>query len=309
MYKYSIGLPLRVNKKHLKSFFKKEKNKLEEVYFSIITDIKFCSRKHIYMPYRKSEKRLISILRYLNKIGIKLNLVINSSTNFNEDDYIEARTFISKNNIVLSKITILDKDYHLAEKYFDLDNIKLSYSYNNNIRSYMFLDNIEGKRYDEIVVGNKSLRDIEMIKKISDAGMSPKILLNNGCTPGCSWCVRSRRTPLDKSCGEAMINAVNKMGKDRYIAHATIFPYEQLIYKKIAHNVTFKISSRSVTDIRILKRMLNGYHSISHIYNNDNIRLYNALGSSNKIKKSVNIETVLDIQKELWKESMNKCQI
>lgn len=301
MNKYSIGLPLELNKRFLKNFFKRNKNVIHDVYFSMIDEKKYVSRERIFSEDKKQTKKLIFILKYLNKININLEMVMNSHHNFSDCDFKKAKGFIIDKKIKIKTLCILNKDMSKARKYF---NEGLCYSYNNNFRG----NTVESfsKEYSEIVVGNSNIRNLTLIKDILSENKIVKILLNNGCSHNCSWCVKVKNN--DDSCFSSWQNNVKKYGQEKYFSLTSVFPFEQFLYKdffkKNKQKIIFKISSRSFDDCYKFESMIHNYKNNVNMLEPHNFKNFGIIRFYNT--SNFNFERMLGFKKIIWEGAINE---
>lgn len=301
----SLGINLDLTIEDYKNIFKIYKNNIKEIYFSVPIMKKYIhSRTIIFEQYKKKEniKKIISILHLAEKCNIDIELAINSTFDINETDIMYMYEWCKKNNIKISKIVTLNNLVDICYKYFG--NIYYCYSYNNNIINDNFLNNIN-KLFSEIVIGNRSLRNIKLFEKIHNKKLKIKLLLDNGCQHNCLWC----------SSGNAgLCNYIAEKNSNKYsinflMAIQSVFPFEVEKYYSKFKIDSYKIATR-VCDKNVFYNTLKYYIDNKEIQNIDEFIYTSKLNSLFKIiekkKQYVNFFKIKKIKEKIWEEIINE---
>lgn len=156
-----------------------------------------------------------------------LELVLKETKKFNEPDII-----VTYNNYIETCIKIFGR------------NKKYVLSYNESICSLKDLELIDS-RFDYIVQGNRWLRSIDFYNKCKELGFETKLLLNNGCSHNCTWCVTPEHLiNKELNCDELLDFNIKKNNVNFQIAKQTILPYELNYIEKYFDHYDYKISNR-----------------------------------------------------------------
>lgn len=299
----SLGISLNLSFEDYKEIFKKYHMYIKEIYSSTTLNIdKLHSRKNIVneVKDKNNETKLIRIIKLAKEYDINFELAINSRFDLDEWIIKEVYEWCNNNNIVVDKIVTLNNLVETCYKYFG--NIDYCYSYNNNITSENSIEQIN-KLFSEVVIGNRCLRNINIMKLIKNKNMKIKLLLDNGCSHNCFWC----STLNASSCYYVFDENIKKYNKEFLIAIQTVFPYEvKEYYSKLCLIDSYKISTRS-TDKFYLIGTLEHYVNNTEIKNKSQIPFTGKLRALNNFvdKNEIDLYKIHKIKDKIWSDVLN----
>lgn len=257
--KFAIGLSLSLEPYEYNELFKRYGKYIKEIYFApVINDERYTLHSDIREQFKEEEKmsdRTKQICDLAKDNGIMLNIVINSSLDNDPDLVVRAREWWRKMGIVPNKITVTDNLYIPAFVYSPLA-CDLVSSFNNNLEFKDGEFNVEDiDFYDEVVLGGRNLRNIEMIDELRRIGCKVEILLNNGCSFNCLYC----STKKSEFCEDIVDENIKKNGLLYHMAQQSVYPSEVQEHYDWRGIDIYKISSRQFGSYEDFKRTLDLY--------------------------------------------------
>lgn len=299
----SLGISLDLSYSDYEEIFEKYHKNIKEVYSSTSLPIKeLHSRYNIVeetmMP--ENNEKLIKIIKLAKSYDIKFELAINSRLDLDINVIEQVYNWCKENNIKVDKIVTLSTLIDACYKYFG--DIEYCYSYNNNIKDDSFLENLN-PLFTEIVLGNRNLRNIKLMKKIKDKGLQIKLLLDNGCSHNCFFC----STLMAHTCENVFDNNVKKYSKEFLMAIQSVFPYEvPMYYEQLGLIDSYKLSTRS-TDKNYLVGTLEHYLKVVDIYSKYQLPFTAKLGRIKKLisENDIDLYKVHIIKDKIWSDALN----
>lgn len=236
--KFTLGINTAISATDYEKFLEKYKDYIYSIYFSPPLGDEYSTRKIYSDNLRTSEqiKNFYNILNCIKRLGIKYEVCINIGR-LSEKQINDAISYM-KSEILPDEIVCLDKYFPMLKD--ALPTCRFIYSFNN---PDPLLNQIEIEKYDEAAVGKKYLFSKSCRNKLIEKGVTPRLLLNNGCTFDCDICGGS-----PKACRILYDNEVKKYGCEIVYARQSFWPFElkRLIENdsNIA-NMKFKLSTRT----------------------------------------------------------------
>ena len=299
----SLGISLNLDYSDYEEIFKKYHKNIKEVYSSTSLPIKELHSRYIIvketnMP--ENNEKLIKIIKLAKSYNIKFELAINSRLDLDKNIIEKVYNWCKDNDIQVDKIVTLHTLVDECYKYFG--DIEYCYSYNNNIKDDIFLENLN-PLFTEIVLGNRSLRNINLMKKIKDKGLQIKLLLDNGCSHNCLWC----SSLMSNYCNKIFYSNTKKYSKEFLVAIQTIFPYEvPMYYEELGIIDSYKLSTRS-TDKYYLLGTLEHYIEVKNIISKEQIPFTGKLKALVDFtnKNDIDLYKIHRIKDKIWSDALN----
>lgn len=255
--KFSVGVSLAMSAAEFKSILDEFEYYIYDIYFSPPAGDKFHTRKSVADDFKSADAniRLFEVLDHAVKLGIRIELALNSPM-LDENSVLRCAPVI-RERIHVDSIVTLNRFADITEELFP--EAKKVYSYNNELRTKGDIDRAD-RSFEEIVMGNSTLRRTDLFTYAKARGFKVKLMVNNGCSFNCLWCSHS------EFCHRVFRHNLERYSAEQLYAMQSIFPgelHEHLLREtSIDH---FKISSRSAsTNYDILHNCLESY-----IDNND----------------------------------------
>lgn len=311
--KIAIGLSLSLEEYEYNQLFKWFGDYIKEIYFApAINKEEFHIHDDIIEQMKHEEEMSVKtalILELAKTFNIRSNIVLNSVLDVNPVIVAEAREWCSKYGIEPNKATVIASLEPYVRKEFGND-IEIAYSYNNNIENSEFLDNMKEGEFDTIVIGNRSRRDIELMKKIKESGRQVELVVDNGCSPNCLWC----STRMSECCETIVEGNIRRYGLEYCIAEQSIFPFEvSEYYDKFQLVDLYKFSTRQYSDIWSFKHLLELFINGKEVNNMESailtcslVPMINHIELATNSKK-LNVESyeeIKEIKKNIWNSKM-----
>lgn len=249
--RFNVGLPLDSDEKSLDAFLTEYAKYIDEVYFSLPLGSKFHSRRAIQRQFtsKKVVDKFPRLLGLYRKHGVKLELVLNTNM-LTREELQSARDYLDSFSLYPDSVCILEEYAPIIRDIFPNCNYILSY--NSCVRTISEVDKVQGE-YDSWVVGSAGIRNNEMLKHITSRGSDVILLINNGCSFNCTWCVDQA------NCKPTFDKNKKKHSVEYLYALQSVMPFE--LYDgtiDVSLVKTFKISNR-VSDLKYLKNCLDSY--------------------------------------------------
>lgn len=292
--KFSIGLSLETTLEEYKQLLDVFGIYIYDIFFSLPLGNDHHSRRQTAYEFSKegAKDQFISILRLMKENGIKLEAALNTPM-LNKNLVLEAFDYL-QNYIDFDSIVTL-KDYgQMAKERFPQK--QLVYSYNNEIRTKEHVDSVPPV-FNEVVIGNSCIRDLQLLSYIKLKGFKNKLLVNNGCSFNCYWCNKPG------TCKPIFYRNLEQYSAEELYALQSIFPWE--LHKYILNKVEIdriKISSRP-SGYDFISNCLYGY-----ISNNDHelskrpgyYNLWGRLGHFVSYYDSFDFDRINAIKEKIW---------
>lgn len=306
--KFSIGISFgQINPNEFCIILKKYSEYIHDVYFSPTENIRFLTRHHIYdLSNTSNDERFINLNKILSvakELDIKISLTLNSPM-LKVEEALAAYIKYAK-LFPLDYVTTTSK---LAYAIREIDhNIKLICSYNEAITSYNKLENIVScSLFGGVVLGNKFIRDRYAFNIINNAHLESILLVNNGCTWGCTNFCKANVTDY---CKNKFNQELAKSNYNELYAIQSIFPEELIEYEKRKFDIkVYKLSSRPISFVE-LDNLLTSYiskDSRAYISKNvSNYHLYARLGHFGKYYPELNYERIIDYKRSYWENNVS----
>lgn len=253
--KFSVGLCLNEPLAAIDSFMKRNKDRLNSVYFSLPLGMRFFSRESLADEYDNNEEKLFTVLDMLASHGIRREMAINT-WDLSDKELDSAIRYCREHNICPEEIVCLREYGEILSKAFPDAEIK--YSVNNPEADGSGIT----KYFHTLVAGKGLLRDMNARHSFIEKGYQMTLLLNNGCLAICN-------TPCDTiRCHRYFDHAINKYGLDRVYAECSFFPSELrtlILCDKYSDRYKYKISNRPL-GLQYTQQVLDAYLSMEDNY-------------------------------------------
>lgn len=270
--KFAIGISLSLEPYEYNELFKRYGKYIKEIYFApVIYDERFTLHTEILEQYKDEEfmsDRTKQICDLAKEHGIMLNIVINSSVDGDSDIVMRAREWWRKWGIIPHKITVTDNLAVAAFMYGPLS-CDLVSSFNNNLEYEDNKFNIDINIYEDIVLGGRNIRNVELIKELHRSNFNVELIVNNGCSFNCLYC----STRKSEFCEDIVDENIKKNGLLYHMAQQSVYPSEIENHYKHLHVDTYKISSRQFGNYIDFKRVLDLYINGKDPYNKEEFML------------------------------------
>lgn len=258
--KLAIGLSLSLEPYEYNELFRKYGKYIKEIYFApVINDEVFILHSDIGEQFKEEEKmsdRTKQILDLAKEYGIETNMVLNVRLDADESIVRRALNWCKQWGVTINKMTVTDNVVVTAFVLSPLG-CDLVSSFNNNLefKDGKIIDDIRIDFYDEVVLGGRNLRNIDLIKFLKESDIRVEILINNGCSINCLYC----STMKSEFCEDIVDKNIEKNGLLYCMAVQSIYPSEIGIqYNKLGVD-TYKISSRQFGSYIDFKQTLDLY--------------------------------------------------
>lgn len=303
MRKFSIGLSLsEMTYEEYIKIIDKYHNFISYIYYSPPLE-DFSSRDSLMDAYEKKEtiSEELKILNYARSKGIKLELAINFEDEL-DSEYLKAVLKISKKSIEPDSIVTYNHYISDCIEIFGEDKYYVL-TYNHSFLSKLEIKEID-KRFNCIVIGNRWIRNKEFYDECKKQGFETKLLLNNGCSHNCSYCItpkKYREKNIEWDCEDILNKNIEIFGMEQTIAVQTIFPFElDLLFKHDDYKISNRPSSynelKCTLDLYLNK--INILDSNKHKLIFDSMtRLYHFQEHYNE---KINFKNVITKKKELF---------
>lgn len=299
-----IGLPSPefLSLEELDSICQTYGEKINYWYISPPFGMEYASRKSVLYDFSIENIILLKEqFKILKKYNQRIELALNGRSLLRKDfeEIKEAfdvfcKIFGKPDSLVLLKEFI---------PYFSQFNIPITYSYNN-----ITIDEDVLHYCDTIVLGNRLMRDVELMKKLkNDYGLKIELLVNNGCH---FLCNRS----CGHDCETLQQKAIEEKGKYQCLAEQSFLPHE---LKLIDNYIDFiKISSRPatykdiVTNIDLYSSRAS-FEELQEILPMDDIHSWRHFSKLTNIivpfrKEKVDYKQILKLKDAIWKGILEK---
>lgn len=219
---------------------------IHDVYFSPTESIRLQTRFNIYdfqnTTNEKRQQELDKVLQFVKKREIKISLVLNAS--MTSPEYMTEVLNLYHKRYAIDSITTTKPVAKLIRQSSIL--LPVVCSYNEGIcTSNDLLNILDSGLFNAIVLGNSFIRDFNAFSMIKKRGLSTILLVNNGCSFGCTnFC----RTNINDYCKKLFLQRLTscKSAMDLY-AQQSLFPEELFQYYRSNQNIDIlKLTSRPI---------------------------------------------------------------
>lgn len=185
MRKFMVGLPVQNSLPEWDQFLKKYHDNIYSVYFSLPLGDRFHARRSVSDILRDPEAESLfwDLLRVTQGNGVPLELLLNT-VYLTKSDVELCKRVLERNGIFIQSITILDEYYDDVRDTFG--DIQLNYSFNNYLETESQIP--QNHRYRNVIIGRKNIRNRGLALRLKERGLTPVLLVNNGCNFFCHWC-------------------------------------------------------------------------------------------------------------------------
>lgn len=298
--KISIGVSLHsMTLEEWENILKRYNDVLYDVYFSPPIGDKYHSRFQIANEFRRPEggKNLLRALELTKEYGVNVELAINA-VRMNEDDARRAIEWADKHVKYDSIVTY----NHLADTVREYhDDKMLVYAYNNQVKTMKDIDAAD-PRFQQIVFGISTIRDLRLMQYANDKGFEVRYMPNNGCTFGCAGCGND-------TCDSSFERSLQLHTVEDLYAMQSIFPWE--LHKYIVNNPNaqiIKLSTRP-SDYRVLRWTLDSYiHNLNKDVWTENPNfaryLWGRMGHFSRDVATFDYDRMTEYKQKLWERSL-----
>ena len=283
------------------SIIEKYADYIHDVYFSPVESLRLQTRLKIYdFDNTTQEKRrtdLNEVLGVAKSKGIKISLVLNANMVSPKEmaDLLKAYNNLYK---IDSVTTTTEVAKHIKSLYPEMH---ITCSYNEGISTKAKLESVVSSGlFDSIVLGNSFIRDYDAFAYVRNYGLSMVLLVNNGCSLGCTNFCRSNEHDY---CRRLFAERLKNVGTASALyALQAIFPEELNTYYKDID--VFKLSSRPITYeeyVDLLESYISGESKSFIEKTTRNYHLYGRLSHFGKYYNEFEYHSILMMKEYIWK--------
>lgn len=302
--KLSIGISFGyITSEELIRLFDKYSDYIHDVFFSPTESIRLQTRLNIYNFNNTSNDERINeldkVIRFVKSKGIRTSLVLNAS--MSSPEYMMDILEQYYNRYAIDSVTTTKSVAKLIRQ--SSFNLPIVCSYNEGIRSMNDLYSvIDSRLFNSIVLGNSFVRNFQAFSHIKERGLSTILLVNNGCSFGCTNFCRSSKDNYCKLLFDKRLNDIGSATK--LYAQQSLFPEELFQYYKDNQNFdVFKLSSRPISYLEY-DDLLHSYtlgNSFDFIQKSPrNYHLYARLGHFRDYYKEYDYYKIIEEKKNIW---------
>lgn len=302
--KLSIGISFGyITSEEQIRLFDKYSDYIHDVFFSPTESIRLQTRFNIYNfnNTTNSERlnELDKIIQFVKRKGIKISLVLNAS--MSSPEYMMDILGQYYNRYAIDSVTTTKSVAKLIRQ--SSFNLPIVCSYNEGINNSNDLSKaIASKLFDSIVLGNSFIRNFPAFSFIKEQGLNSILLVNNGCSFGCTNFCRSNN---NNYCKNLFNNRITNCGSvTELYAQQSLFPEELFQHYKDNPNIdVLKLSSRpiSYTEYENLLRSYTSCNSRDFINKTSrNYHLYARLGHFGDYYKDFDYDIIIKQKENIW---------
>ena len=277
---------------------------IHDVFFSPTESIRLQTRLNIYnFTKTTNDERLHEldkVIHFVKRKDIKTSLVLNAS--MSSPEYMMKILDNYQKRYSIDSITTTRPVAELIRK--SSIPLPIVCSYNEGISTLNDLSTvIKSKLFDSIVMGNSFIRNFNAFSYTKEQGLSTILLVNNGCSFGCSNFCRANDNDYCKNLFEKRLKDCGNASK--LYALQSLFPEELLQHYNNNPNIdVYKLSSRPIS-FNEYDDLLNSYtsgNSISFINKTSrNYHLYARLGHFVNYYTQFNYKMIQMQKQQIWK--------
>ena len=288
--------------------FDKYSDYIHDVYFSPTESINLQTRLNIYdfqnTSNEKRQQELGKVLQFVKKRGIKISVVLNAS--MSAPEYMVELLDIYQKRYTVDSVTTTTPVASLIKQ--TSIQLPIVCSYNEGICSLNdLLGVIDSGLFNSVVLGNSFIRDFNAFSIIKKHGLLTILLVNNGCSFGCTNFCHSNKTDYCKNLFLKRLSDCKDANK--LYAQQSLFPEELFQYYSDNPNMDiFKLSCRPIT-YKEYENLFDSYvsgNSKEFIEaTSRNYHLYARLGLFRNYYKVLDYNAVLMQKEYIWGNNIN----
>lgn len=302
--KFSLGVSFGyITSEEQIRLFDKYSDYIHDVFFSPTESIKLQTRLNIYnfnnTTNNERLNELDKVIQFVKRKGIRTSLVLNAS--MSSPEYMMNILEQYYNRYAIDSVTTTKSVAKLIRQ--STFNLPIVCSYNEGISNTNDLSKaIASNFFDSIVLGNSFIRNFPAFSMIKKHGLNTILLVNNGCSFGCTNFCRSNNNNYCK-------NLFNKRIADcgsvtELYAHQSLFPEELFQHYANNHDIDIlKLSSRpiSYTEYDDLLQSYTSCNSRDFINKTSrNYHLYARLGHFGNYYKDFDYDIIIRQKEIIW---------
>lgn len=276
---------------------------IHDVYFSPTESIRLQTRLNIYdFVKTTNDERLFEldkVIQFVKRKDIKTSLVLNAS--MSSPEYMMTILEQYYNRYAIDSVTTTKSVAKLIRQ--STFNLPIVCSYNEGISNTNDLSKaIASNFFDSIVLGNSFIRNFPSFSMIKEHGLKTILLVNNGCSFGCTNFCRSNNNDYCKNLFNKRITDCGSVTE--LYAQQSLFPEE--LFQHYANNCNIdilKLSSRPIS--------YNEYDDLLQSYTSCNSRdfinktsrnyhLYARLGHFGNYYKDFDYDIIIRQKENIW---------
>lgn len=302
--KLSIGISFGyITSEELIRLFGKYSDYIHDVFFSPTETIRLQTRHNIYnFSNTTNDERLQEldrVIQFVKGKEIKTSLVLNASMS-SPEYMLEILDIYLKRYSIDSVTTTSPVAKLIRDNSFILPVVC---SYNEGISNLNDLTRaVESNLFDSIVLGNSFIRNFHAFSYIKEHGLSTILLVNNGCSFGCTNFCRSNNNDYCKNLFNKRITDCGSVTE--LYAQQSLFPEELFQHYANNRNIDIlKLSSRPIS--------YNEYDDLLQSYTSCNSRdfinktsrnyhLYARLGHFGNYYKDFDYDIIIRQKENIW---------
>ena len=276
---------------------------IHDVYFSPTESIRLQTRLNIYdFVKTTNDERLFEldkVIQFVKRKDIKTSLVLNAS--MSSPEYMMTILEQYYNRYAIDSVTTTKSVAKLIRQ--STFNLPIVCSYNEGISNTNDLSKaIASNFFDSIVLGNSFIRNFPSFSMIKEHGLKTILLVNNGCSFGCTNFCRSNNNDYCKNLFNKRITDCGSVTE--LYAQQSLFPEELFQHYANNRNIDIlKLSSRPIS--------YNEYDDLLQSYTSCNSRdfinktsrnyhLYARLGHFGNYYKDFDYDIIIRQKENIW---------
>lgn len=276
---------------------------IHDVYFSPTESIRLQTRLNIYnFAKTTNDERLLEldkVIQFVKRKDIKTSLVLNAS--MSSPEYMMNILEQYYNRYAIDSVTTTKSVAKLIRQ--STFNLPIVCSYNEGISNTNDLSRaIASNFFDSIVLGNSFIRNSPAFSMIKEHGLKTILLVNNGCSFGCTNFCRSNNNDYCKNLFDKRIADCGSVTE--LYAQQSLFPEELFQHYTNNPNIdVFKLSSRpiSYTEFDDLLQSYTSCNSRNFINKTTrNYHLYARLGHFGNYYKDFDYDIIIRQKEIIW---------
>ena len=302
--KLSIGISFGyITSEELIRLFGKYSDYIHDVFFSPTETIRLQTRHNIYnFSNTTNDERLQEldrVIQFVKGKEIKTSLVLNASMS-SPEYMLEILDIYLKRYSIDSVTTTSPVAKLIRDNSFILPVVC---SYNEGISNLNDLTRaVESNLFDSIVLGNSFIRNFHAFSYIKEHGLSTILLVNNGCSFGCTNFCRSNNNDYCKNLFNKRITDCGSVTE--LYAQQSLFPEELFQHYANNRNIDIlKLSSRPISynEYDDLLQSYTSWNSRDFINKTSrNYHLYARLGHFGNYYKDFDYDIIIRQKENIW---------
>lgn len=286
------------------SIIEKYADYIHDIYFSPVESLRLQTRLKIYdFDNTTQETRrtdLNKVIAVAKSKGIKISFVLNA--NMVSPKEMADLFKVYNDRYKIDSVTTTTEVAKIIKSQYP--KMYITCSYNEGISTKAKLESVVSSGlFDSIVLGNSFIRDFDTFAYVRNHGLSTVLLLNNGCSFGCTNFCRSNEHDY---CRRLFTERLKNIGTASTLyALQTIFPEELDTYYKGSNNIdVLKLSSRPITYdeyVDLLESYISGESKSFIEKTTRNYHLYGRLGHFSKYYDEFEYRSILMMKESIWR--------